>query len=298
MPIRLGYAALNTQLPGSNRTLRLRNATPERIIALGRQNLAALLAILEWNRAHGIRVFRISSDIIPFGSHPVNDLPWWEVLEPELTAVGTLVRTAGMRVSMHPGQFTVINSIRPEVVESSAAELVYHARLLDALGVDTRHKIVIHLGGVYGDKAASLRRFSEAFARLPANVQSRLVVENDEKNYTLADALAVSERTGAPVVFDIFHHGWNPSLAELSLRGLVERAAGTWKESDGRPKLHYSDPWPGKPPGSHSQSVDVEAFAAFYRQVGDLEIDVMLEVKDKEQSVLRLYELFPELRAE
>ena len=69
--IRIGYACINTQLPSPNRTTRLANATPERVIALGRQNLSALMNILRWNQAHGIQLVRLSSEIIPLASHPV-----------------------------------------------------------------------------------------------------------------------------------------------------------------------------------------------------------------------------------
>ena len=295
MTIRIGYACINTQLPSSNRTCRLNNATPERVIDLARLNLAALIEILHWNHQHHVQVFRISSETIPLASHPDVQVAWWQALAEELSAVGALIQKNAMRVSMHPGQYTVMNSPREKVVTASIAELEYHARFLDALGLDARHKLVLHLGGVYNDKPASLARFASNFQRLSPAVQRRLVLENDEKSYSLADALAVSGQVGAPVVFDVFHHRWNPSLPDLSRRALVERAAATWQPGDGRPKLHYSDPWPDKPPGAHSQSIDLEAFGAFYQQVQDLDLDIMLEVKDKEQSVLALYERFPAL---
>ena len=293
--IRLGYACINTQLPSSNRTCRLNRAEPGRLLDLSRQNLAALKEVLRWNAAHGIGLFRISSEVIPFASHPVNSLPWWDLLQPELARLGEIIHASGQRVSMHPGQYTVLNSPRPEVVESSLAELEYHARFLDALGVGPENKIVLHLGGVYGDKTAALSRLAENAARLSQSAAARLVLENDERSYTLEDALGASAVTGAPVVFDVFHHAWKPSFPGEPLRALVERAAATWRAPDGLPKLHYSDQWPGKPPGSHSQSVDVDAFRRFYDQVSDMRLDVMLEVKDKEQSVLALYRAIPDL---
>jgi UV DNA damage endonuclease len=217
-------------------------------------------------------------------------------MQPELSRLADAIRAARLRISAHPGQYTVLNSPRPEVVESSRVELDYHARLLESLGGGPEAKIVLHLGGVYGDKPASLARFIDNFARLPEGARRRLVLENDEKSYTLADALFVSQRTGAPVVFDIFHHTWNPSLDGQPLTELIRLAGQTWSAADGRQKIHYSNPWPGKPKGSHSQSVDVDAFAEFYAQVRDLDLDIMLEVKDKQESVLALYERFPELK--
>jgi UV DNA damage endonuclease len=294
--IRIGYACVNTLLPSSGKTARLSNASPERILELGRSNLLALHEILRWNIEHSIHLFRICSGIIPFGSHPVNQVAWWKLLTPELELVGQAVREGQLRVSMHPGQYTVLNSPRAEVVENSFAELVYHARFLDAIGTDASHKIILHGGGVYGDKAASMERFARYASRLPQAVRRRLVLENDETSYSLADVLSISTRSGLPVVFDVFHHVWNPSFDGEPLLKLIERAGKTWQPSDGRQKLHYSDQWIGKPPGSHAASIDIDAFSQFYREIQGLDLDVMLEVKDKEQSVLRLYAHFPELQ--
>jgi UV DNA damage endonuclease len=284
--MRVGYACINTELRAPNRTCRLANATPERILELGRANLEALRAILAWNAAHGIRLFRLTSDLIPFGSHPVNPLPWWDLLAEEFAACAALIRQTGQRVSLHPGQYTVLNSPRPEVVTNSRAELIYHVRLLEALETDRSHKIVLHLGGVYGDRQAALQRLAVVYVSLPEAVQARLVFENDERSYTLADALNLHEDIGAPVIFDVFHHRWNPSLQSLTLSEQVELAAHTWQPADGPPKLHYSDQWPGKPPGAHSATLDLAAFAEFVRQLPPRPLDIMLEVKDKEQSAL------------
>lgn len=291
MTVRLGYACINTQLPASNRTSRLSNATPDRLLELIRLNLQALDAIIEWNAAHEILLFRISSEVIPFGSHPVNTLQWADIFSSELTGIGEKIRVHGMRVSMHPGQYTVLNSPREQVVKNSTAELEYHTRFLDSLGLDCSHKIVLHLGGSYGDKNTSMERFIQCFDKLSESAKNRIVLENDEKNYTLADAISVSQNIRSPVVLDVFHHQWNPSHPENTLRELILLASSTWKEEDGRQKIHYSDQQPGKPPGSHSTSIDPAAFLDLYREVNDLELDIMFEVKDKEQSVLRVRKL-------
>jgi UV DNA damage endonuclease len=286
--IRIGYACINTRLPAPNRTCRLKNATPDRIIALAVENLERLQKILEWNAAQGIEVFRLSSDIIPLASHPINTTPWRDILRLQLDSIGKLIRTSGCRVSMHPGQFTVLNSPNRAVVESSGKELAYHCAFLDTLGLDDTHKIVIHLGGAYGDKRESLRRFVINAALLSDRIKRRLAIENDERCYSIADVLEASSALGLPVVFDVFHHRWNPALSQRSLRDIIQTAAKTWRKSDGRAKIHYSNQWPGRPPGSHSKSISVMKFKSFYRDVRGLELDIMLEVKDKEKSALKV----------
>ena len=287
--IRIGYACINTKLDAPNRTCRLKNATPEKILELAAANVEALQPILDWNAAQGIELFRITSDLIPFGSHPINTVPWWRILKSQFARLGDFIARKGLRVSMHPGQFTILNSPRREVVANSVKELEYHTAVLDALGVDNSHKIVIHLGGVYGDKAESLSRFIKNCKRLNSRIRARLVIENDERCYTVDDVLGASRAIGVPVVFDVFHHVWNPALEALPVRFIIGLAAKTWHKRDGRVKIHYSNQWSGGPAGAHSKSINVGKFLRFYDTIHDLDLDIMLEVKDKEQSVLKLY---------
>src|ERR1044072_5783441 len=132
--MRIGYACVNTQLPSSARTGALANATPQRLLELAGANLDALEAILRWNDAHGIQVFRVTSNLIPLASHPVNTVAWWDELEGRFAELAHLVARTGARLSTHPGQYTVLSSPREPVVSASVAELEYHDRLLSAPG--------------------------------------------------------------------------------------------------------------------------------------------------------------------
>ena len=126
-------------------------------------------------------------------------------------------------------------------MQRSVAELTYHARVLDVLGTDASAKIILHWGGTFGDKRASLARFIDHGRRLPEAIRRRLALENDEKSYTVEEALAAADARQVPVVFDVFHHRWNPAFPGLPLRQIVLMAMATWRATDGRPKLHYSD---------------------------------------------------------
>ena len=284
--LRVGYACVNTLLPSSSRTLRLARVTPERLRDLITVNLEALAGILRWNVEHDISVFRLTSNLVPFASHPANGLRWWDEFEEAFAALGELMRAHAMRLSTHPGQYTVLGSPRDEVTRSSVAELEYHARLLRAFGLDPSHKIVIHLGGLYGDREATLARSAAVFSRLSKDAQARLAFEHDER-WALDEALALAGRLEVPVVFDAFHQELRPSLEGLSVRDLVLLAAETWTAEDGRQEVHFSTQQAGLRAGAHAQSLDAEAFARFVGEVGDLPLDCVIEVKDKEQSVLR-----------
>jgi UV DNA damage endonuclease len=112
------------------------------------------------------------------------------------------------------------------------------------------------------------------------------VLENDER-WPLETTLGWAHRLGIPLVFDAFHHALAPSLDGLSVRELVLRAGATWKRGDGRQEVHFSTQEPGKRAGAHAEAIDLHAFARFVDEVGDLPLDCILEVKDKEQSLLR-----------
>jgi UV DNA damage endonuclease len=163
------------------------------------------------------------------------------------------------------------------------ADLEYHARLLRALGLDATHRIVIHLGGAYGDREAALGRMRANLERLSDDARTRLVFENDER-WTLEETLAFARSVGPPVVFDVFHHELNPSFAGVSTRDLVLLVRETW---NGPQEVHFSTQEPGKRPGAHSATLDAKAFVRYAEEIGDLDVDCILEVKDKEQSVLR-----------
>lgn len=297
---RLGYACLCRSLPSASpRGTVLRNATPERLRELIATNLDGLAAVLRFNVEHGVRLFRISSDVIPFGSHPVNTIAWWDEYTDRLAAIGDFIRTHDLRVSLHPGQYTVLSSPKPEVVETAVLDLVYHARLLDALGVHSRHKVVIHVGGAYGDKDAALGRWIETVRALPDNVRARLIVENDERLFGAEDVLRASAATGTPIVFDALHHrvyearaGAAPDDTAAGLDDLLRAVFATWDPvRDGPPKMHYSTQAPDLRAGAHAEYVDpVELLTFLDRVPPEASFDLMLEAKGKEQALFHVRE--------
>ncbi len=283
--IRVGYPCINLTLAcRGTRTFRLRSYSRERLRETVTSNLACLAETIRWNIAHGIGFFRISSDLIPFASHPVNRYPWYLVFARQFRRIGELIRRSQMRISMHPDQFVLLNAKREQIVADSIRELVYHCRVLDLLGLDRTAKVQIHLGGAYGDKRASMERFIMVYRLLPAAVRCRLVIENDDRIYNVSECLAVSAETGIPVVFDSFHHEVNSDGTDW--RRAFERCAATWRRRDGLPMVDYSSQLAGARSGTHAHHLDPDHFRRFFAALADRDFDLMLEIKDKEQSVL------------
>ena len=283
--MKIGYPCLNRSIGCTpSRTFRLRSYSPARLQECVQQNLECLGRILEFNRANGLLFLRITSDLVPFASHPVCTFPWQEKFAGRFIALGSVMRRNGMRISMHPDQFTLINSPDPDIFRRSAAELAYHAAVLDLLGMEMTARIQIHGGGVYGDKKASLERFCTRFEQLNEKIRRRLVVENDDRQYSVADCLQINRRTGIPVLFDSFHHQLNGDGESLGTA--LRQAAATWGKRDGLPMIDYSSQKKGERRGRHAESIDLEDFAGFIAAGEGLDFDIMLEIKDKEKSAL------------
>ncbi|OJF94153.1 UV DNA damage repair endonuclease UvsE [Alkalibacterium sp. 20] len=285
----IGYACITKGLVETNyKTCRKINATEENLKLLIEHNLNVLEKMIEYNNQVGIRLFRISSDIIPFGSDSaVNNLDWPTLFEPLFTRIGEKIRRYGIRVSMHPGQYTVLNSPIIGVVERAIDDLNYHTLFLDLLGVGSESKIILHVGGVYNDKEAAIDRFIQVYEKLDQKIKDRLIIENDDRSYTIKDVLDISKRTGAPVVYDNLHHALNSEGETYPDSYWINLAKKTWQKKDGRPKVHYSQQQLIGREGSHSQFIRIDEFMTFYRDVEPCEVDIMLEVKDKNLSAVK-----------
>lgn len=283
--MRIGYPCINLSLNcRSSKTFRLRSYTPTKFKTTVVENLNCLEETIKWNIRHNIKFFRISSDLIPFASHPICTYQWQKVFRARFRRIGKIVHRYRVRVSMHPDQFVLLNAIDEQILANSIRELIYHAQVLDLMQLPQNAKIQIHLGGGYGDKEQSIKRFAERYQHLPAEVQRRLVVENDDRIFTVADCLKLHQLIKIPIVFDSFHHEVNSDGTDLSTAFV--RCARTWQRRDGVPMVDYSSQEPSARPGSHAYHINLTHFFAFLKQISGFDCDLMLEIKDKEKSVL------------
>ena len=284
--MRIGYPCINRTIGCSPaRTFRLASYSEERLKVTVKENLTCLRSILDYNVRHGILFFRITSDIVPFASHPVCRFPWQEYLSGMFRAIGAYIRSNALRISMHPDQFVLLNTPKDDVLQRSIDDLRYQVQVLDLLGLDASAKIQIHVGGVYGDKKRSMERFVENYLTLDTAIRRRLVIENDERLYTAADCCAISEVTGVPVLFDAFHHSVHNNGEKIP--DIMGQVSATWQKEDGIPMVDYSSQQAGKRPGAHAETIDSGDFSRFLAMTGTCDMDVMLEIKDKEKSALQ-----------
>lgn len=249
--MRLGYCCINLSLKDQGVTIN-RGMTKKTwetrglswASELAEKNLTDLLTILEWNLAHDIEVYRMSSDIFPWMSeYPLESLPNFDRHAALMARVGEFVSAHGMRLSFHPGQFDVLASPNQDIVRKTVWDLDQHARIMDWMGLPASPgaAINIHVGGTYGDKQAALDRFCLNFDSLADTTKARLVVENDDKasQYSVKDLYhGVHKKIGCPVTFDHLHH--RLCTGGLSGYDAATLAASTW--AGHTPLQHYSSP--------------------------------------------------------
>lgn len=284
--MKIGYPCINRSIScQSNKTFRLKSYSEKRLIETVDNNLTCLLRILEFNVRKKLLFFRITSDLIPFASHPINKFKWQRYFTHRFREIGEFIRAHTMRISMHPDQFTLINSRDIGIFRRSVAELQYHADMLDLMNLDATAKIQIHVGGVYKERQKSMERFVSRYSKIGKALRSRLVIENDDKNYSVKDCLRIHTDAGIPVLFDSFHHAlYNHGE---TIADCLERIKRTWTARDGIPMIDYSHQRNGAIKGTHANTINVSGFREFLKVSRPYDFDVMLEIKDKEKSALK-----------
>ena len=254
-----------------------------RLRVLYAENIRILHSAAGYCAARGIRLYRMSSSLFPMldlegddtGSAVLADL------SAELGAAGEAFGDAGIRVLMHPEQFIVLNSDRPEVRASSLRAMQGHARVMDGLGFTRSAWNLLLLHGGKGGRAAELRAL---IPDLPDAVRLRLGLENDERAYGPQDLLPVCGATGTPFVFDAHHHVVREGLPDQehpSVREWVLRARATWTPPEWQ-VVHLSNGIEGPQDRRHSHLIT--QLPSAYADVPWIEV----EAKGKEEAVAAL----------
>jgi UV DNA damage endonuclease len=261
-------------------------------------NVRDLVKIIRWNDKYGIKFMRLSSEMFPFASHKEYGYKLAPFASEALAEVGRVVAELGHRVSVHPGQFTQFGSPRKEVVENSTRDLEYHSEMLQLLKLppqqDRDAVMILHMGGVFGDKAATLDRFRENYAMLSQDIKNRLVLENDDVSWSVHDLLPICEELNIPLVLDYHHHNIIFDANEVregteDIIPLYDRISATWSRKNITQKMHYSE--------QTASAITPRQRRKHSDRVTTLPpcpptMDLMIEAKDKEQAVFELMRNF------
>lgn len=283
--MKIGYPCINRSIGcTANTTFRLASYSEQNLIAKVINNLNCLESILQYNAQNKLLFFRISSDLVPFASHPICKFKWQKYFRDRFESIGTYIKKQKMRISMHPDQFVLLNAINKDIVKKSIKDLIYHCQILDLLGLDSTAKVQIHVGGVYGDKIAAIERFVREYQKLRQEIKRRLVIENDHISYSLKDCLKAHEQTGVPILVDSFHHEClnNGETVNQALK----MASKTWHKHDGCVMVDYSSQKPKAKKGTHTEHINARHFTRFINHTKRNNFDIMLEIKDKEKSAI------------
>jgi len=186
-----------------------------------------------------LRMVRISSDILPVYTHDAFADYWRQpavisYAETHFKRVGDVARDRNVRLSMHPGQFTVLASDNPGIVDRSIAEFEYHTDMARWMGYGRNFqdfKINVHISGKQGPDG-----IRKAYKRLSPEARNCITIENEENSWGINDCLSISDIV--PIVLDIHHHWIREGEYILPTDDRVRRVVDSWRGV--RPTCHYS----------------------------------------------------------
>ncbi len=293
---KIGYACINTSLKDNFKDCRINSVYKQGVSYLKNiilHNLSLTRDTLLWNVNNNIFMYRSTSKMIPFATHrdilKEFSFRWYEdedILE-SLSQIKTIVTENHIRLSMHPDQFTVLNSPRKDVVGNSISNLVYHKELLEKMGGTD---LIIHTGGVYGDKPSAIERFIDTYNSLSKDIVKYLRLENDDVSYSLKDVINISKSCGIPIVLDIHHHNCKNDGC-FNIKPFIADIEKSWNGTTLIPKCHISTGINGYKDKRHADFVSPGDFFAFCDITSDITVDLMVEAKMKELAVLKLKSL-------
>ena len=302
--IRLGLCCLNEELREegifTSRKMIIRTINQEggldKLKEKIKQNLKDVVKLIEWNYEHGIKVLRLSSELFPHKSNPKVEDYSFDEFDDLLKNIGIAAKKYGHRLTFHPGQYNVVGTPRKDVYEKTICDLMYHAEVLERIGTEDA-VMVVHGGGVYGDKEKTKERWCKQYNELPEKIKKYLVLENCEKCYSIKDCLEISRKINIPVVFDTHHYECykklHPNEDIEEPKEYIKDILDTWKRRGIRVKMHISEQGKGRI-GHHSDYIEeIPDYILEIPSKYSTNIDVMIEAKRKEKAILKLYKKYP-----
>src|SRR6056300_1688288 len=186
-----------------------------------------------------LRMVRLGSDVLPvYTQHEW--CYYWKLpavvryCEKHFARVGELARQLDVRLSMHPGQFTVLASDNPDIVERSIEEFEYHTDVIRWMGYGQSFqdfKCNVHISGRKGPQG-----IKDALKRLSPEARNTITIENDENKWGLEHSLELADDLA--LVLDIHHHWCREGEYIEPNDDRIKRIIDSWRGE--RPAMHYS----------------------------------------------------------
>ena len=213
----------------------------ERVYELVAHNLNATERLIDYVSTLPLsqRMLRIGSDMLPayteenFG-HLTKTNYITDMIATRLATIGDKARANNVRLSMHPGQFCVLASDRPDVVERSIEEFEYHADIARYMGYGKSFqdfKINVHISGRKGPEG-----IKEVLPRLSKEARNCITIENDEMSWGIDASLELANDLA--LVLDIHHHWVATGEYIEPTDDRYKRMIDSWRGV--RPVIHYS----------------------------------------------------------
>jgi len=237
-----------------------------------------------------INSFRLTSGLFPLWEFNHEMVKADEILLSKLKTLGKLFTDNNIRVTCHPGQFTVLSSDSVNVVNNSIRELEYHAWVFDVMGLPLSSYAAINIHGGKADRSSNI---INVYRSLPDNIRLRLTLENDERCYNVGQLLDIHDRCGVSVVFDSHHFTFN--TGNMSFAEAFDDTRATWGSI--KPLQHISNTEPGMEDAPFNQR---RAHSQYIHYIPDMQleamrddtIDVDVEAKHKNLAIFALRERY------
>jgi UV DNA damage endonuclease len=218
-----------------------RDVAEERLWDIMVHNTGAVLRLIEYvgSLPEGLRMLRLSSDLLPVYTEPNWSYFWQKPAVQDYCArafgkAGDVARALDVRLSMHPGNFTVLASDKPHVVENSIREMEYHTDVIRWMGYGRTFqdfKCNVHISGKQGPDG-----ILAVLPRLSQECRNTITIENDENSWGLDASLELAEHCA--LVLDIHHHWIRTGEYIEPSDDRYSRVIDSWRGV--RPAIHYS----------------------------------------------------------
>ncbi len=243
--------------------------------------------VLKYNYDNKIKFYRMTHTMFPLLTHPNVNISYKKIFKDDFKKLKETISKYNIRIDTHPDEFCLLTSEKNDVTSNSIKILKFHLEIFKLLGING--KCVLHLGSSKPTKEEALDRFKINYNKLPIELKNLIILENDDKTYTVTDTLTLCEELNIPMVLD-YHHFICNHLKNEKIDKLLPRIIKTWENTNLKPKMHFSCSLSTKQKRNHSTYINYNSFIKFLKLLKPLntDIDIMLEAKGKDEALFRL----------